>query len=31
MAAGFAEDPGPIDLEGVFDRALGRVLDSFDR
>ncbi|GAA2943837.1 MULTISPECIES: TetR/AcrR family transcriptional regulator [Streptomycetaceae] len=30
MAAGFAEDPGPIDLEGVFDRALGRVLDSFD-
>ncbi|MFE7107271.1 TetR/AcrR family transcriptional regulator [Streptomyces sp. NPDC057575] len=31
MAAGFAEDPGPIDMEGVFDRALGRVLDSFDR
>ncbi|MFE7749984.1 TetR/AcrR family transcriptional regulator [Streptomyces sp. NPDC057428] len=31
MAAGFAEDPGPIDLEGVFDRALERVLDSFDR
>ncbi|MFB7208632.1 TetR/AcrR family transcriptional regulator [Streptomyces sp. NPDC056255] len=31
MAAGFAEDPGPIDLDGVFDRALGRVLDSFDR
>ncbi|MFI6060129.1 TetR/AcrR family transcriptional regulator C-terminal domain-containing protein [Streptomyces sp. NPDC051286] len=31
MAAGFAEDPGPIDLEGVFDRALHRVLDSFDR
>lgn len=31
MAAGFAEDPGPIDLEGVFDRALDRVLDSFDR
>ncbi|MFE7618474.1 TetR/AcrR family transcriptional regulator C-terminal domain-containing protein [Streptomyces sp. NPDC057496] len=31
MAAGFAEDPGPIDLEGVFDRALDRVLDSFGR
>ncbi|MEV7400561.1 TetR/AcrR family transcriptional regulator [Streptomyces sp. NPDC091267] len=30
MAAGFAEDPGPIDLDGVFDRALARVLDSFD-
>ncbi|WP_406493017.1 TetR/AcrR family transcriptional regulator [Streptomyces sp. NBC_00846] len=31
MAAGFAEDSGPIDLDGVFDRALHRVLDSFDR
>ncbi|MFB7916278.1 TetR/AcrR family transcriptional regulator [Streptomyces sp. NPDC056061] len=31
MAAGFAEDSGPIDLDGVFDRALGRVLDSFAR
>ncbi|MCW8219076.1 MULTISPECIES: TetR/AcrR family transcriptional regulator [Streptomyces] len=31
MAAGFAEDPGPIDLEGVFGRALDRVLDSFER
>ncbi|MGW3654498.1 TetR/AcrR family transcriptional regulator [Streptomyces sp. NPDC005151] len=31
MAAGFAEDPGPIDLDGVFNRALHRVLDSFDR
>ncbi|MEL5954397.1 TetR/AcrR family transcriptional regulator [Streptomyces sp. CLV115] len=31
MAAGFAEDSGPIDLEGVFDRALHRVLDSFAR
>ncbi|WP_424860752.1 TetR/AcrR family transcriptional regulator [Streptomyces sp. MMS24-I29] len=31
MAAGFAEDPGPIDMDGVFDRALGRVLDSFGR
>ncbi|MEU8675905.1 TetR/AcrR family transcriptional regulator [Streptomyces sp. NPDC048560] len=30
LAAGFAEDSGPIDLEGVFDRALGRVLDSFE-
>ncbi|MDP5310983.1 TetR/AcrR family transcriptional regulator C-terminal domain-containing protein [Streptomyces poriferorum] len=29
MAAGFAEDPGPIDLDAVFDRALARVLDSF--
>ncbi|MFF1834005.1 TetR/AcrR family transcriptional regulator [Streptomyces sp. NPDC058231] len=29
MAAGFAEDSGPIDLEGVFERALRRVLDSF--
>ncbi|MER5358244.1 TetR/AcrR family transcriptional regulator [Streptomyces sp. NPDC002785] len=31
MAAGFAEDPGPIDLDEVFERALRRVLDSFDR
>ncbi|MDK0518628.1 TetR/AcrR family transcriptional regulator [Streptomyces sp. ML-6] len=31
MAAAFAEDAGPIDLERVFDRALDRVLDSFDR
>lgn len=31
MAAGFAEDPGPIDLEAVFERALARVLDGFDR
>ncbi|MFJ5723332.1 TetR/AcrR family transcriptional regulator [Streptomyces sp. NPDC093149] len=31
IAAGFAEDPGPIDLDGVFDRMLDRVLDSFDR
>ncbi|MEU3655826.1 TetR/AcrR family transcriptional regulator [Streptomyces sp. NPDC032161] len=31
MAAAFAEDPGPIDMDGVFDRALGRVLDSFGR
>ncbi|MFD3588306.1 TetR/AcrR family transcriptional regulator [Streptomyces sp. NPDC058683] len=29
MAAAFAEDPGPIDLEGVFRRALDRVLDGF--
>lgn len=27
MAAGFAEDSGPIDLDAVFDRAL----DSFGR
>ncbi|WP_327711888.1 TetR/AcrR family transcriptional regulator [Streptomyces sp. NBC_00464] len=31
MAAGFAEDLGPIDLDAVFDRALARVLDSFGR
>ncbi|OIK25358.1 TetR/AcrR family transcriptional regulator [Streptomyces malaysiense] len=29
MAAAFAEDPGPIDLEAVFERALGRVLDAY--
>ncbi|MFB7108222.1 TetR/AcrR family transcriptional regulator C-terminal domain-containing protein [Streptomyces sp. NPDC056190] len=29
MAAAFTEDAGPIDLEAVFDRALGRVLDAF--
>ncbi|MEQ8142107.1 TetR/AcrR family transcriptional regulator [Streptomyces sp. OP7] len=30
MAAAFAEDPGPIDLEAVFERALTRVLNGFD-
>ncbi|MET8897782.1 TetR/AcrR family transcriptional regulator [Streptomyces albogriseolus] len=30
MAAAFMEDPGPIDLEAVFERALTRVLDGFD-
>ncbi|MGC5564267.1 TetR/AcrR family transcriptional regulator [Streptomyces sp. FR-108] len=30
LAAAFAEDSGPIDLEGVFRRALDRVLDGFD-
>lgn len=30
MAAAFAEDAGPIDLEAVFERALGRMLDGFD-
>ncbi|MEU3839981.1 TetR/AcrR family transcriptional regulator [Streptomyces sp. NPDC028635] len=30
MAAAFTEDTGPIDLEAVFERALGRVLDAFD-
>ncbi|MFJ1916436.1 TetR/AcrR family transcriptional regulator [Streptomyces sp. NPDC088147] len=30
MAAAFAEDSGPIDMEAVFDRALARVLDAFD-
>ncbi|MFH9941072.1 TetR/AcrR family transcriptional regulator C-terminal domain-containing protein [Streptomyces murinus] len=29
MAAAFAEDPGPIDLEAVFERALGRILDAY--
>ncbi|MFF1276893.1 TetR/AcrR family transcriptional regulator C-terminal domain-containing protein [Streptomyces marokkonensis] len=29
MAAAFAEDAGPIDLEAVFERALGRMLDGF--
>ncbi|MGP3638055.1 TetR/AcrR family transcriptional regulator [Streptomyces sp. 24-1644] len=29
MAAGFAEDPGPADLDVFFERALGRVLGSF--
>ncbi|GGM01683.1 TetR family transcriptional regulator [Streptomyces fumigatiscleroticus] len=31
MAAAFAEDSGPIDLEAVFRRALTRVLDGFER
>ncbi|MEU6260086.1 TetR/AcrR family transcriptional regulator C-terminal domain-containing protein [Streptomyces sp. NPDC047043] len=30
MAAAFTEDPGPIDLEAVFELALDRVLDGFD-
>lgn len=30
LAAAFMEDSGPIDLEAVFERALGRVLDAFD-
>jgi AcrR family transcriptional regulator len=30
MAAAFMEDAGPIDLEAVFSRALGRVLDAFE-
>ncbi|MGY5013036.1 TetR/AcrR family transcriptional regulator [Streptomyces sp. 900105755] len=29
MAAAFAEDAGPIDLEGVFRRSVERVLDGF--
>ena len=29
LAAAFAEDSGPIDLEAVFEWMLGRVLDSF--
>ncbi len=31
MAAAFAEDPGPIDMEAVFETALHRVLDAFVR
>ncbi|WP_217130376.1 TetR/AcrR family transcriptional regulator [Streptomyces sp. AC558_RSS880] len=30
MAAAFAEDAGPIDLEAVFERAIGRMLDGFE-
>ncbi|GGV62797.1 TetR/AcrR family transcriptional regulator C-terminal domain-containing protein [Streptomyces griseoloalbus] len=30
MAAAFAQDAGPIDLEAVFERALGRMLDGFE-
>ncbi|MFE6943741.1 TetR/AcrR family transcriptional regulator [Streptomyces chartreusis] len=30
LAAAFMADSGPIDLEGVFRRALERVLDAFD-
>ncbi|GAA1416222.1 TetR/AcrR family transcriptional regulator C-terminal domain-containing protein [Streptomyces thermospinosisporus] len=30
MAAAFAENSGPIDLEAVFERALHRVLDGFE-
>lgn len=30
MAAAFMEDPGPIDLDAVFDMALRKVLDAFD-
>jgi AcrR family transcriptional regulator len=29
MAAAFMEDPGPIDLDAVFDMALGKILDAF--
>ncbi|MFE9403140.1 TetR/AcrR family transcriptional regulator C-terminal domain-containing protein [Streptomyces sp. NPDC006530] len=29
LAAAFAEDSGPIDLDAVFDRALTRTLDAF--
>ncbi|WP_329389507.1 TetR/AcrR family transcriptional regulator [Streptomyces sp. NBC_01716] len=29
MAAAFAEDSGPVDMEAYFDRALNRVLDAF--
>ncbi|RRQ78648.1 TetR family transcriptional regulator [Streptomyces griseofuscus] len=29
MAAAFAEDPGPMDLEAVFERALRRILDAY--
>ncbi|MEU7060795.1 TetR/AcrR family transcriptional regulator [Streptomyces sp. NPDC046197] len=30
MAAAFAEDPGPIDLDALFDTTLDKVLDAFD-
>ncbi|WP_210574716.1 TetR/AcrR family transcriptional regulator [Streptomyces sp. GESEQ-4] len=30
LAAAFMEQSGPVDMEGVFERALGRVLDAFD-
>lgn len=30
LAAAFSEDPGPIDLDAVFDMALAKVLDAFD-
>jgi AcrR family transcriptional regulator len=30
MAAAFTQDAGPIDLEAVFERTLGRVLDAFE-
>ncbi|MFI2201082.1 TetR/AcrR family transcriptional regulator [Streptomyces sp. NPDC020192] len=29
MAEAFAEDPGPVDLEEVFERVLGRILDAY--
>ncbi|MEU2895693.1 TetR/AcrR family transcriptional regulator [Streptomyces sp. NPDC088106] len=30
LAAGITENPGPVDMEEVFERMLGRVLDGFD-
>jgi hypothetical protein len=30
LAAAFAEDSGPIDMEAVFERMLDRVLDGFE-
>ncbi|MFF5407397.1 TetR/AcrR family transcriptional regulator [Streptomyces misionensis] len=30
MAAAFAEAPGPVDLEAVFERALARILDAYE-
>jgi hypothetical protein len=29
LAAAFMEDPGPIDYDAFFERALTRVLDGF--
>lgn len=29
LAEAFAQDPGPVDMEAVFERALGRVLDAY--
>jgi len=30
MAAAFAEASGPVDMEAVFERALGRILDAYE-
>ncbi|MGP3954232.1 TetR/AcrR family transcriptional regulator [Streptomyces sp. 7N604] len=30
VAAAFARDPGPLDMDAAFERMLGRVLDAFE-